>query len=129
MNRSSSARRSLAAIREADAFMIAANAIFDEAAIELARALEPHGFRVSERIPPPDSFGHRLLGYRRGTEGVRLIWDGREEWFLLQQSSGVLDGEPPWTDLVWERYDPQADPSARVAEIPATLNLAIKHLR
>ena len=108
--------------------MISSDLIFDDAAIKLGRALEPQGFRVSERMPPPDSFGNRLLGYSRGSQAVRLVWDGRERWFLLQQASAALNGEPSWTDLVWECYDPQSDPSARAAEIAAALQLAIEYM-
>ena len=81
--------------------------LFEDAAIQLARALEPQGFRVVRHAPPTHAFRDRLATYRRGSQEVRLIWDVRQRHFLLQQTSATLDPdltEPSWTDVVCEPY-------------------------
>jgi hypothetical protein len=107
---------------------ISADSIFDQAEIELARVLEPQGFRTSEPPPLPDGFVGQVLTYRRGGHAVRLVWDQREGRFSLQQSTSVA-GEPAWVDLVSERSDPRADPARRADEITAALGQAIRRLR
>lgn len=100
--------------------MISPDRLLEDAAIRLTHALEPQGFRVIDHVPAPDGFGSRLLGYRRGSQAVRLIWDGREHRSLLQESSERLDPDPDaphWTDVVWERYHVRQDSADRAAEI------------
>jgi hypothetical protein len=101
--------------------------LFDDFAGALSKVLEAQGFRLRERPQPPQSFGSRLVMYVRGTQEVRLLWDGRERWFLLQQRGAILHGhEDEWNDVAFERYDPTRDPPERVSEIQAGLDLAIK---
>ena len=108
--------------------MASPETLFEDAAIQLARALEPQGFRVVRRAPPTHAFGDCLVSYRRGSQEVRLIWDVRGHCFLLQQTGATLPPdltEPSWTDVVREPFDARQDSADRAAEVAATLSLAI----
>jgi hypothetical protein len=87
------------------------DSLFDDFASALAKVLEAQGFRLRERMQSPQSIGSRLVQYARGTQEVRLLWDGRERWFLIQQRGAVLHGqEDEWNDIAFERYEPTRDP-------------------
>ena len=47
--------------------------------------LREHGVLVLEEMSHPQSFGSRCTVFGNGLEGIRLIWDGKESWFVLEQ--------------------------------------------
>lgn len=58
----------------------------------LNRAFLERGYCI-EYEQKPESFGSWYRDYVRGDRRLRLIWDGRDRWFVLQ-------GGTTWRDLI-----------------------------
>ena len=57
------------------------------------RDMAQRGFTLEREAYAPESFGHRSHAYRRDARSAAsLLWDARDEWFILQ-------GGNPWRDL------------------------------
>lgn len=50
----------------------------------LHEGLLARGYAVETVHESPESFGSWYRDYARGRERVRLIWDGKDQWFVLQ---------------------------------------------
>jgi len=62
----------------------------------LDEGLLARGYAVEATQENPESFGSWYRDYVRGEKRVRLIWDGRDRWFVLQ-------GGKKWHDLAIKR--------------------------
>ena len=62
----------------------------------LNEGLVARGYAVEATQDNPESFGSRYCDYIRGEQRVRLIWDGRDQWCVLQ-------GGKKWRDLAFKR--------------------------
>jgi hypothetical protein len=62
----------------------------------LNEGLVARGYAVERTQENPESFGSWYRDYVRGEQRVRLIWDGRDQWFVLQ-------GGKEWRDLAIKR--------------------------
>ena len=62
----------------------------------LHQGLLARGYVVEAEVNSPESFGSWYRDYRRSDRQVRLIWDGRDGWFILQ-------GDEQWRDLAIKR--------------------------
>ena len=60
------------------------------------------GYVVETEFDSPDSFGSWYKDYIRPDQRVRLLWDGRDQWFVLQ-------GGKQWRDLAIRRPSELAD--------------------
>jgi hypothetical protein len=67
---------------------------------ELNRELRGRGFELIEDVSDPEAFGSRYATYSREAESIRLIWDGKDEWLVLQRRS---TSETAWNDIAIER--------------------------
>jgi hypothetical protein len=76
-----------------------------EAFNQVIAALEPilaqKGFSSIEQKSHPEAFGSRHVEFGNGKEFVRLIWDGKEELFLLQSRAvASAASEIGWGDIL-----------------------------
>ena len=62
----------------------------------LHEGLLARGYAVEASLDSPESFGSWYKDYLRSDRRVRLIWDGRDQWFVLQ-------GGSTWRDLAIKR--------------------------
>jgi hypothetical protein len=70
----------------------------------VGQALAERSFAVVEDVYHPERFGSRHALYERVGERYRLIWNGEEEWLLLQEARRpAVPEEEVWTDLALER--------------------------
>jgi hypothetical protein len=71
----------------------------------VARGFKTLGYRCVEDVRHPEAFGSRYAVFsKKSSRSLRLVWDGKEEWFLLQQSSAGN-----WHDLAEERTGSRID--------------------
>lgn len=62
----------------------------------LDKGLRARGYAVESTQEDAESFGSWYCDYVRGEQRLRLIWDGRDQWFVLQ-------GGETWHDLAIKR--------------------------
>jgi hypothetical protein len=67
-----------------------------DVSVLLDEGLLARGYAVERTQENPESFGSWYRDYVRGEQRVRLIWDGRDQWFVLQ-------GGKEWHDLAIRR--------------------------
>ena len=72
------------------------------------------GFRRVEEVRA-GSFGNRYSSYTRDKTGARLLWGGRDEWF-------VLEGGSPWDDLLIHRSSEGKSGNTIAAKLNAALD-------
>lgn len=63
------------------------------------------GFTLHEEREHTEAFGSRYAIFVSGDEGIRLEWDGKERWFVLEHApDSVYSKHPPWIDLQLARW-------------------------
>jgi len=71
---------------------------------DLRRLLTDAGSVVADSSYSPESFGSWWI-LLRGQTSHRLVWDGKDQWLILQRQAGPSDlGESMWEDL-WVKKD------------------------
>ena len=76
---------------------------YDAVDIELTKKLHSDNYLKTENENHPESFGSRYTVWKNfeTLNAIRLIWDGKDSWFLIEESPFTKDSEPnSWTDLV-----------------------------
>jgi len=96
----------------------------------ILEAIEPHlaqsGFSKVEVKSHPESFGSRYITFGDGKEFIRLVWDGKEEWFVLESipasSATFLSG---WADILLQYFKPKSDGIDVAEEIAQDMKVAL----
>jgi hypothetical protein len=94
--------------------------IFDEIEFVLTQKLDIASFYLSKTEYHKEYFGSRYTVWKNEREkfALRLTWDGKESWFILEESSFEESQEPTsWTDLIIVRFDRNIDNSQYFTEI------------
>jgi hypothetical protein len=73
------------------------DSVFDQ----ITQTLRSDGFRGVEDARHPEAFGSRYAVFAGLGRYLRLVWDGRESWFLLQEQAPGNPAE--WSDIAVER--------------------------
>jgi len=74
-----------------------------------------------------DAFGSRFAVYESDRSGLRLTWDGKEPFFVLE--SDRLPNETtagPWIDLTLQRFDPRKADDQWVEELCEDISAALR---
>jgi hypothetical protein len=99
---------------------------FDALLAHVRAAAAGHGFAVAEEPAHGHPFGDRIATLRRGSEALRLRWDGREQWLCLEYRPVPEYGTAfEWTGLLSERYDGVSVSAADQARLRAGLDEAL----
>jgi len=68
--------------------------------------LVSEGYNVTKERYDPDVFGSRYTIWSSGNSGKRLIWDGKDRWFILQESNAItFDWQTDWKELIHVPYN------------------------
>lgn len=80
-------------------FQATIDKIFNGIEIRLSAKLLTDGFQIRSQTSTPRDFGSRCTEWRNETSkyALRLIWDGKESWFLVEESTGAPNS---WADIV-----------------------------
>lgn len=98
--------------------MISGSSAFDEVLAAIRPTLDAHGLAPVEAREHPEAFGSRYAVFGDGRRAVRLVWDGKEQWFLLEGEPRLGEAPVPmWLDLTLQRFDPRRADARWVAEI------------
>jgi hypothetical protein len=81
-------------------------AILDPLRRDLDGVLNALGFRVELDRYHPEAFGSRTCEWRRGAEAIRVLWDGKERWLLVEYAANLLaEPMPPLQDILLVRQE------------------------
>src|SRR6266536_2381638 len=89
---------------------------------DIGRDLAGLKFTLVEDVCDEQAFGSRYAHYRRGDENVRLIWDGKEEWLVLE---GRHEDERAWKELCIEEIGRKTADSANIGALRSALQKQI----
>jgi hypothetical protein len=70
---------------------------------ELTHKLQSDNFQKTKSENHPESFGSRYTIWKNVETlyALRLIWDGKDSWFIIEESPFTEKSEPnSWADLV-----------------------------
>ena len=108
--------------------MISGSATFDQILAALRPGLEAGRFTLLEAHAYPEAFGSRHATFTDGRRFLRLVWDGKEQWFVLEGDAEPefrpASGAPVWIDLALQRFDPTQADSNQAAEVLAHVTAA-----
>lgn len=101
--------------------------MFDELDRGLGQLLQAAGLVRGETASHPEAFGSRYSVYVGPHFSLRLTWDGKEGWFVLECDRLPGAASPgPWVDLSLQRYDPARGDERRVAELREDIHAAAR---
>ena len=88
--------------------------------------LETAGFRETASRYDEAAFGGRHTTFDRGDQEIRLAWDGKESWFVLDARPESHRRFPHgWVDLTRQRFDRVKADTQWVSEIVEDLTDAL----
>ena len=64
--------------------MISTDTAFERITETIEPPLTQSGFSQVEEKNYPESFGNRHITFGNGKEFIRLVWDGKEQWFVVE---------------------------------------------
>lgn len=91
--------------------------------------LTSKGYSLSKTEYHKDSFGSRFWVWKNEIDKhcFRLIWDGKDSWFVLEESPYVNDPEKvAWADVVIVPFDSNIDNLDYPTEIVSSLTKEIQ---
>lgn len=110
--------------------MIPGSAAFDEILEALKPELTAQRFALVEAREHPEAFGSRYATFSDGSRFLRLVWAGKERWFVLEGDASPEyrspSGEPVWIDLTLQRFDPARADVKWVSEVVEDVTAAFR---
>lgn len=63
------------------------------------------GYIIVDEKYHPEAFGSRYVTWSNKIDAIRLIWDGKDEWFILQSANKLpFDWTADWKQLTYIPY-------------------------
>ena len=88
--------------------MASIEGLFPELAEVVRKDAGSRGFTEAPARADEAAFGGRIVRWKRGTEELRLLWDGREQWLNFEyRPAPDYPAALEWTGTLSERYTGQ----------------------
>lgn len=104
--------------------MISTDIAFERILQSIKPVLIKNGFAEVERKGHPQVFGSCYITFKDNKEFIRLVWDGKEKWFVLECAS-IESLTPAWLDILLQYFKPNVDDADVVEEIAQDLKSAL----
>jgi hypothetical protein len=92
---------------------------YEQVKSALDTKLNSRGYQIIEEKCHAESFGSRYAVWSNTRDAVRLLWDGKDEWFYLQSLDTMpFDWRDDWEDLIYIPFDPRKHDLSYASEIP-----------
>jgi hypothetical protein len=102
------------------------NESFEKVRKMIQSILLKHSFTKIEEKFYPEIFGSCHVIFQNPQEQIRLIWDGKEHWFLLESISDLPETyKSGWTDILLQPFKPGHDRPEAVDKIAEDLKIAL----
>ena len=119
------ARRVMPGVR-LPSIMISTETAFEQILEAIGHSLAQSGFSKVEERSHPEAFGSRYTTFGDGKEFIRLTWDGKEGWFVLESiPTSSVTFESGWADILLQFFKPQQDGASVVTEIAQDMREAL----
>ena len=98
--------------------MISTEAAFERILEAIKPTLIEKGFSEVERRSHPQAFGSHFVTFGDGKEFIRLTWNGKDQWFVLESIPATsMTFESGWVDILLQFFKPQSDGEDVVEDI------------
>ena len=106
--------------------MISTETAFEQILGAIESPLTQRGFSKVEEKSHPEAFDSHYTTFGDGKEFIRLTWDGKEGWFVLESiPASSVTFETGWADILLQFFKPRQDGSKVVAEIAQDMKAAL----
>ncbi len=106
--------------------MISTETAFEQILEAIEPPLTQSGFSKVEEKSHPEAFGSRYTTFGDGKEFIRLTWDGKEGWFVLESvPTSSVTFESGWADILLQFFKSRQDGADVVAEIAQDMKAAL----
>lgn len=106
--------------------MISTESAFEQILEAIESPLTQGGFSKVEEKSHPEDFGSRHTTFGDGEEFIRLTWDGKGGWFVLESiPASSVTFESGWADILLQSFRPRLDGAGVVAEIAQDMRAAL----
>jgi hypothetical protein len=93
----------------------------------VGQKLIAQGYHSVEEKHHPEAFGSRYIIWTNETDTIRLIWDGRDDWFLLEKTNdSPLTFNDSWHILIHKPYNPRVHDIIYVQQITGEITDALE---
>ena len=106
--------------------MISPEIAFEQILHSIKPILIKSGFSEIERKSHPEAFGSCYITFSDEREFIRLVWDGKEGWFVIE-SMPVSSLTPGWIDILLQFFKPNTDDSSVTEEIAEDMKIALSN--
>ena len=67
--------------------------------------MDPKGYLIIDEQYHTKSFGSRFVTWSNKIDAIRLVWDGKDDWFYLQAThTQPFDWTANWKNLIYIPY-------------------------
>jgi len=81
------------------------NNCFQQVKLAIDNKLGPEGYLIIDEKYSPEAFGSRYATWSNNIDAVRLVWDGKDEWFYLYIAyNPPFDRIANWKELTYIPY-------------------------
>ncbi|WP_123040152.1 hypothetical protein [Cohnella candidum] len=82
------------------------NELFNLLKTEIHSILFLSGYEIIEEQYPPEFFGSRYITFSNANSVIRLVWDGKESYFILEEYIGFNEilKINEWSDIETMKY-------------------------
>jgi hypothetical protein len=95
----------------------------------LNEILASKGYSLTKSEYHKELFGSRFFVWKNEVDKhcFRLIWDGKDSWFILEESPYVNDPEKvAWADVIIVPFDSNIDSKEYRAEVVSSITIEIR---
>ena len=89
----------------------------------VSTALEARGFTLAEDENHPEAFGSRFMIYEKDADSIRLVWDGKQEWLMLQRGGS---DDTAWREIGLVRVGREVAGPAHLEALSKTLEANLR---
>ncbi|RKR84827.1 hypothetical protein BDD43_5080 [Mucilaginibacter gracilis] len=72
----------------------------------LTTRFNSEGYQVVQFQHHDQVFGSCYIIWSNNQEALRLTWDGKECWFLLEETMLPISAQSPWQEIIVMPFDP-----------------------
>lgn len=103
--------------------MLSPNSIFRSICSAIEPTLILHGFSKTEDENHPEIFGSEYATFENEKERIRILWDGKEQWFALETISQKYPANRK--DILLQHFEPKEATDKTVDEIVAAMHSSL----